>query len=77
MEIGFTYNADGIRTSKTVHGAVFEYMLNGSQPMGVKAPHYTMLYLYDESGSPILEQEQYMALTTAGGLTVQVRIVSR
>ena len=25
----------------------------------------------------ILEQEQYMALTTAGGLTVQVRIVSR
>jgi len=27
----FTYNKDGIRTSKTVNGVVHEYILNGDQ----------------------------------------------
>ena len=52
----FTYNADGIRTSKTVDGVKHEYLLNGSQILGerwtIEGVKYTLIYLYDENGSP-------------------------
>ena len=55
--IAFTYNADGIRTSKTVDGVKHEYLLNGSQIMGerwtIEGVKYTLIYLYDENGSPM------------------------
>ena len=55
--IAFTYNADGIRTSKTVDGVKHEYLLNGSQILGerwtIEGVKYTLIYLYDENGSPM------------------------
>ena len=55
--ITFTYNADGIRTSKTVNGVKHEYHLSGSQIVFEtwiegNVEHF-ILYLYDESGAPI------------------------
>ena len=55
VTLTFTYNADGIRTSKTVGGSEHIYHLNGSQiitetwTQGQSA----MIYLYDAEGSPI------------------------
>ena len=55
VTLTFTYNADGIRTSKTVGGSEHTYHLNGSQiitetwTQGQSA----MIYLYDAEGSPI------------------------
>lgn len=58
----FTYNADGIRTSKTdsygPHSARHEYILNGTQIVKETvfvdgSESYTLIYLYDETGSPV------------------------
>ena len=67
----FTYNNDGIRTSKTVNGIKHEYVLNGSQILAEKwkigSTEYLLIFLYDESGLPIglkyrtsaYEEDQY------------------
>ena len=49
----FTYNEDGIRTSKTVNGVTTTYYLNGSQIIGEETNGNISLYVYDASGSPI------------------------
>ena len=49
----FKYNADGIRTSKTVGGIEHVYTLNGTQIVSEAWGDYLLIYLYDESGSPI------------------------
>ena len=53
----YTYNADGIRTSKMVYGITYEYILNGSQPIGMRwtesGTEYLMLFIYDDMGAPI------------------------
>ena len=53
----YTYNADGIRTSKTVNGVKHEYILNGSQILAEKWTQnnveYVLVYIYDETGAPI------------------------
>ena len=49
----FMYNADGIRTSKTVNGVEHVYTLHGSQIVSEAWGDYLLIYLYDESGSPI------------------------
>ena len=60
--VSYTYNADGIRTSKSyVDGSTttrHEYTLNGSQIVKEtvftgSTESYTLVYLYDEYGSPI------------------------
>ena len=56
--VEFTYNADGIRTSKTVNGAKHEYILNGSQIIAERfqtetGGEYEMCFIYDEKGAPI------------------------
>ena len=55
--ITFTYNADGIRTSKTVNGVEHLYYLNGSQITAETwtsgGVEYMLMYVYDETGSPI------------------------
>ena len=49
--ISYTYNADGVRTSKTVNGQTTEYILDGSTILGEKLPDGEYLYyLYDENG---------------------------
>ena len=50
----YTYNADGIRTSKTIDGAVHSYVLDGSRIVSETINSaYIFIYLYDEAGSPI------------------------
>ena len=52
-EIKFLYNADGIRTSKTVNNVEHIYTLNGTQIVSESWGIHLLIYLYDESGSPI------------------------
>ena len=52
-EITFTYNDDGIRTSKTVNGIKHTYILSGSKIISESWGIHFCIYLYDESGSPI------------------------
>ena len=59
----FTYNDEGIRTSKTYGSTTHYYTLNGSQIVtetwttksssGTETPNHFLVYLYDESGAPI------------------------
>ena len=49
----FQYNADGIRTNKIVDGVNHIYTLNGSQIVSESWGNNLLIYLYDESGSPI------------------------
>ena len=50
----YTYNADGIRTSKYVNGTTHEYYLDGSRIIGeYVSTGYLYMYMYDENGSPI------------------------
>ena len=51
--LSFTYNADSIRTSKTVNGVKHTYTLNGSQIVSEQWSDKLLVFLYDESGSPI------------------------
>lgn len=51
--MSFEYNADGIRTSKTVNGVETKYYLNGSQIVAEANPNYSVMYIYDADGSPI------------------------
>ncbi len=62
----FTYNADGIRTAKNVNGTVHTYALNGSQIVSESWGNHFILYLYDESGSPI--GMQYRTASYAAGV---------
>ena len=49
----FTYNSDGIRTSKTVNGVTTNYYLNGSTIIAEETEGNITVYLYDASGMPI------------------------
>ena len=51
--MSFTYNDDGIRTSKTVDGVTHTYQLNGSQIVSEQWGDKLLVYLYDASGAPI------------------------
>ena len=64
--IEFLYNADGIRTSKTVNGTEHVYTLNGSQIVSEAWLDRLLIYLYDESGSPI--GMQYRTSSYAAGV---------
>jgi len=56
-DLSFEYNADGIRTSKTVYETEYKYLLNGTQIIGETwtsyGTEYLLLYIYDETGAPI------------------------
>ena len=49
----FTYNDEGIRTSKTKNGVTTTYYLNGSQIVAEETNGNVAVYLYDAAGSPI------------------------
>ena len=49
----FTYNDEGIRTSKSSTGIHHSYNLDGTRIVSEKWSLYASVYLYDESGSPI------------------------
>ncbi|MBQ7363870.1 MAG: hypothetical protein IJW48_05435, partial [Clostridia bacterium] len=49
----FTYNDEGIRTSKTVNGITTTYYLDGSRLVGEETNGNVTIYVYDGTGSPI------------------------
>ena len=49
----FTYNDEGIRTSKSRNGVKTNYYLNGSQIVAEKTNGNVTVYLYDASGRPL------------------------
>ncbi|MBQ7380030.1 MAG: RHS repeat-associated core domain-containing protein [Clostridia bacterium] len=51
--VSYKYNDTGIRTSKTVNGVEHIYTLNGSQIVSEAWGDITLIYLYDENGSPL------------------------
>jgi len=51
--ISYTYNDEGIRTSKTVNGVKHEYVLEGSTILFEKYNDVVVIYFYDEAGAPI------------------------
>ena len=56
-EVHYKYNADGIRTSKTVNGVEHRYTLNGTQVLSeewtVGTVQHLMIFVYDAEGSPV------------------------
>ena len=51
--MSFTYNDEGIRTSKTVDNVKHTYQLSGSQILAEEWDNKLLVYLYDASGAPI------------------------
>ena len=49
----YKYNADGIRTSKTVNGTTTEFFLNGSQILAQKTGDSVMRFIYDSTGKRV------------------------
>ena len=49
----YKYDADGIRTSKTVNGTKTEFFLNGSQILAQKTGDTTILFFYDSTGKRV------------------------
>ena len=49
----FTYNKDGLRTTKTKNGVTTNYYYSGSLLIQEESPAHTMVYLYDANGSPV------------------------
>ena len=49
----YTYNDEGIRTSKNVNGVLHEYIISGNQIVAEKNGNRYLVYLYDEIGAPI------------------------
>ena len=49
----FSYNDEGIRTSKNSNGTIHTYTLNGTQIVSEAFGNILLVYLYDESGAPI------------------------
>ena len=48
-EISYTYNGDGLRTSKTVNDVTTEYYYNGSTLAGQKSGYDTLVFKYDNN----------------------------
>ncbi len=51
--LSFTYNSNGIRTSKTVNGVKTEYLLNGTQILAQKTGSNTLCFFYDQQGNRV------------------------
>ena len=51
--LSFTYNDEGIRTSKTVDGVKHAYTLDGSRIMTETWGNEMLVYLYDDEGMPM------------------------
>ena len=55
----FTYNDEGIRTSKTVGGVEHTYILDGTQIVSEIWGSNIVIYLYDSDGAPIGMQHRF------------------
>ena len=64
--MSFSYDIDGIRTSKTVNGVTTHYIYSGSLLVSEYTDTETIVYIYDAKGSPI--GFRYRANTYADGV---------
>ena len=51
--MSFTYNNDGLRTTKTLNGVVTTYYYQGSLLIAEETNSQIIVYLYDSNGAPI------------------------
>lgn len=51
--LSFTYDSDGIRTSKTVGSTTTKYLLNGTQILAQKTGSSTLCFFYDQQGNRV------------------------
>ncbi|MBQ7761385.1 MAG: RHS repeat-associated core domain-containing protein [Clostridia bacterium] len=49
----YTYNANGIRTSKTVNGVTHNYVIDGTKILTESYGNVFIIYIYDETDSPV------------------------
>lgn len=75
IEIKYTYDASGIRTSKTINGTKTDYKLNGSTIVAETTKDKTTWYDYDASGMPVgftTEEASYYYKKNAQGDIVAI-----
>lgn len=62
----YTYNSDGIRTSKTVNGVEHIYHLSGTQILSEEwtenGVQHLLIYIYDASGDPMIPTDMLLTL---------------
>ena len=51
--LSFTYDSEGIRTSKTVGSTTTQYLLNGTQILAQKTGSKTLSFFYDQQGNRV------------------------
>ena len=51
--VTFTYDSEGIRTSKTVGSTTTKYLLNGTQILAQKTGSKTLCFFYDQQGNRV------------------------
>ena len=51
--LSFTYDSEGIRTSKTVGSTTTKYLLNGTQILAQKTGSTTLSFFYDQQGNRV------------------------
>lgn len=55
-ECSYTYNENGIRTSKTVNGVTTEYLLNGTKILAQKTGNNVICFFYDSTDTRVAMQ---------------------
>ncbi len=73
--ISYTYNADGLRTSKKINGMRFNYYWNGDKLTGQIWNGKTLYFYYDNDGNPIgfdYNDKHYYYLTNLQGDIVAI-----
>lgn len=51
--LSFTYDSEGVRTSKTVGSTTTQYLLNGTQILAQKTGSTTLSFFYDQQGTRV------------------------
>ena len=51
LHLAYTYDSNGIRTSKTVNGKTTKYALSGSRILALSSGHDVLTFIYDNVGS--------------------------
>ena len=51
--LSYTYDSEGIRTSKTVGSTTTKYLLNGTQILAQKTGNKTRSFFYDQQGNRV------------------------
>ena len=75
QNLSFTYNADGLRTTKTVNGVVHTYYYSGSKLVRETYGDYVLDFFYDQNGTPFMLLQNgniYYYITNAQGDVIRL-----